>query len=696
MANQIKNYVLIFVLLATSCTENPGLRTRRASTKISDSVKDPSSSSDGRSTSSSATQTENPFSNSSLLDTILETGNAEIIHLIDPQTGTFKKKVTLEKNYAGYFYLSGLNITSLRSNIVKVRFTFGKNLEAIDVPATVGRAPGLTPQSDIEVLILDFSSRPLQNLRLLYDLYDYNDYRDDEGNETKDPVLDPYDNNLYCRGLRLEHDSTFEGTTTNSSCDEEGETCLYAYAKIIDNGLAEPSDREVTDTDNIVSIVPSLPQVATSDVGYQNESVSIRERRCLPDSISGSDFELFMMNSLTEGGGLTNSNLSYDSTIELHIDPTLEDSDGSNKLDYKYRGPYRSLDTSEWEIQVPSTGENGAVFSGQIPTGVFQEKFSGNDDYTGYKSYLFPRRGLLELRANVQHMSLASGSESFDDNFALEELLVSGDSSYMYGCNIRMSEFDEFSREGIQSCNITAKIEIVVLEDGNEVVLNTAIDTKLQVIRPSVKNYLGEEVLYTSMKSCSSSNLCASDECCFNNRCWHNSLVSQCKEEENIIGHLQVGEQCNTDLECSSFCCNPSSQVCGVHMKTYDEQVLCSKPPESSCVSKEFCRKENVVNCFIVTTGVDPLGNPECALRCYNVPTHGDCINNKCKTPSQPAIPVFDPENPNCEGARSPPTAQEVELDLLEGSTSSGSDSSSGSSSSSSGGTSGGDTSTEV
>ena len=213
----------------------------------------------------------------------------------------------------------------------------------------------------------------------------------------------------------------------------------------------------------------------------------------------------------------------------------------------------------------------------------------------------------------------------------------------MYGCSKRMSEFDEFSKEGIQSCNVTAKIEILALEDGNEFVMDTNIETKLQVIRRSVKNYLGEEVLYTSMKSCSSSSMCASDECCFNDRCWHNSLVSQCKENDDVFGYLQVGERCNTDLECSSFCCNPSSQVCRVHTNTSSEQVLCSKPPESSCISKEFCRKENIVNCFIVTTGIDPLGNPECALRCYNMPTHGDCINNKCSAPTQPTIPVFDP-----------------------------------------------------
>ena len=90
-------------------------------------------------------------------------------------------------------------------------------------------------------------------------------------------------------------------------------------------------------------------------------------------------------------------------------------------------------------------------------------------------------------------------------------------------------------------------------------------------------------------------------------------LVSQCKRKITSLGIYRWGD-CNTDLECSSFCCNPSSQVCGVHMKTYEDEVLCSKPPESSCVSKEFCRKENIVIVFIVTTGVDPLGNPECAF----------------------------------------------------------------------------------
>ena len=136
--------MLIIVSLLGSCIQNPSASRGRPRNNIEDETKlaNPNG---PDSNDNNATQTENPFKNSTLLDTILETGNAELIHVIDPRTGSFKKKVTIEKNYAGFFYLSGLNITSLRRNIVKVRFTFGHNLESIVVPATVGRAPGLTP-----------------------------------------------------------------------------------------------------------------------------------------------------------------------------------------------------------------------------------------------------------------------------------------------------------------------------------------------------------------------------------------------------------------------------------------------------------------------------------------------------------------------------------------------------------------------
>ena len=162
-----------------------------------------------------------------------------------------------------------------------------------------------------------------------------------------------------------------------------------------------------------------------------------------------------------EGLNLTGT-LSYDKNFKLSIDPTKA-STIDNQLQFTYRGPYRSLDTESWQINVPSTGGNGAVFSGNTPTGVFKSKFSGAGNLVGYDSYMFPRRAKMELKANVQHMSIGNESNPFSDTFSLNELLVSGETSYMYGCSKRMSEFDEFSKEGIQSCNVTAKIEILAM-----------------------------------------------------------------------------------------------------------------------------------------------------------------------------------------------------------------------------------------
>ena len=122
--------------------------------------------SSGESSARNAVPADSDDSEATITDIILEHGKAELMHLVDPVDGTFHKKVTVPKNYAGYFYLSGLNIASLRSRIVNVRFNFGREFESVTIPATVGRAPGLTPQTDIEVLILDMADRPFSQVRL--------------------------------------------------------------------------------------------------------------------------------------------------------------------------------------------------------------------------------------------------------------------------------------------------------------------------------------------------------------------------------------------------------------------------------------------------------------------------------------------------------------------------------------------------
>ena len=100
-----KNYLmtmLMIISLLGSCIQNPSASRGRPRGYIVDEAKQ-ANSNEIDSSNKNATQTENPFKNSTLLDTILETGNAELIHVIDPRTGAFKKKVTIEKNYAGFF-----------------------------------------------------------------------------------------------------------------------------------------------------------------------------------------------------------------------------------------------------------------------------------------------------------------------------------------------------------------------------------------------------------------------------------------------------------------------------------------------------------------------------------------------------------------------------------------------------------------
>lgn len=651
-------FILIISLILSSCLNkfDPGSRVEMKSSAQKEIV-DGKTSSGGN---TNAGPSENPLDKINT-DVSLENGKAELIHLIDPIAGTFHKKVTIPKNYNGFFYLSGLNITALNSYHVSVRFKFGRELEAIKIPATVSRAPGLTPQTDIQVLALDLKDRPFNKLRLLYDLYDYNDYRDESGIEVKEPTNDPYNKGLYCRGLRLEHDSTFEASSTNTKCDEAGERCLYSYAKVLDSGLYKRSDPE-DDSSEFVSIIPTEPQIDVSGVGYNLAPISLRELRCLPDSFSFTELSTSLSESIT--------------TMSVEM-PVLLDDEAGNEENYFFNGPFRGVGVESWEIKTNTAKTSSALFFpppalgstnyDNYPSGLF--KYNGNsttpfDPQTGFDSFLFPRRGRMDLSSEIEHLS----SSTIWGNIAKDSLVISGQTEMMYGCNIRVSNYDKYSNEGIQSCNITATIEIIATIDGEEVVVDDANDLKVQIIRESETNYEGREVLYTSMKSCSSSNSCASDECCFNDRCWHNSLVSQCLEDGNVVGNLQTGEGCNSDYQCSSLCCGEGTSVCEVHLNNDQDKVLCGKTPSQTCVSREYCSQTDIVHCFIVKTGTTPLGAVECALRCYNVPTFGDCIDGFCQAPSQPTVPIFDPENPDCSSAMDPPSADALELATLGGS----------------------------
>lgn len=572
-------------------------------------------------------------------------GRTELRFIVDPFSGTYKNKVTIPKNFTGDLYLSGLNVTALSDRIIRVRFNFGRELEPVIIPATIVRGSGITPQTDIEVLALSMDDRPFEEIRLLYNLFDYNDYRDENGNETLQPVSDPRDGNLFCRGLRLQHDPTFEGSSTNTLCDgvdgfgnPNDERCLYAYAKVVDTGL-------YTQTPSFGKI-PTEPQIDLTlgnGLGYNGDSLQNQLKKCLPDNINRENIEGVMgLNFPNPGSALLGQEIA-----------------GAGDYDI-YRGPFRPIGEWTWEIMA------GALFSEVSsttgPRGLFQHSMDGTVT-TGYRSFLFPRAGKMNLAAGVEHWSSAEpfGNPAVSANLRgardLQSLLTSGNTEYMDGCNLRVSNYNSFTNEGLSSCNVTGTIDIITTnpETGATEIIASSTDVKLQLIRPSITNFRGEEVLYSSMRTCSSSSACGTGECCFNSRCWSKELVSQCLEDVPVVGNRAVGEVCNSDFACSSLCCNQSTGTCGVHINTEDEQVLCSKAPGQQCVSKEYCRREFIPECFVVKTGTDNLGNQACALRCYNVPTFGNCRNGICTPPLAKPVPAFDPLNPDCSEAIDPP-----------------------------------------
>lgn len=646
LSAKMNNLVILFSLLFSSCMQNTGSpRSSRTSSSIANAAGKAAGggqSSDGK----------NAFCDSatcpsdSILNDILTEGEAELRHIIDPFDGTYKTKVTIPKNYKGFFYLSGINVTSLSNKIVKVRFKFGRELEPITLDATIGKAPGITPQTDIDLLIIDMNNQPFKDVRLIYDLFDYNDYRASTAAlvETLEPTEDPRNSGLYCRGLKLEHDPTFTATASNTKCDSSREKCHYSYAKILDAGL------HYSDGANYISLIPSKPQIDSVGTGYANLAASSNIDKCLPENISRESFNAVYFPAVVAGWFAGAGAISYDSDVTI------------GTTTYKYRGPYRAVTPTAWAISSSAIfGAPPATPTDNYPTGLFQYEYSAGLNI-GYHSFLFPRASKTSLRSNIQYFG-STDPFNLSGTYisrSLDYLVDSGTTKWMDGCNARVIKYDSYSNESVASCNVSATVELIYIDaNGAEVEIpNTKTNkVKLQLIRPSLTNFEGKDVLFSAMKTCSTSNSCGFDECCFNNRCWSKTLVSICPEDATAVGNHAIGQVCSSDFECSSLCCGSSAGTCQVHIRTTQESVLCSKSPGQQCVAKEWCREENVSKCFVVKTGLSPTGKQECALRCYNVPTHGDCIEGICKSPIPPQVPAFDPINPDCSKAITPPTS---------------------------------------
>jgi hypothetical protein len=571
----------------------------------------------------------------------------EIRHFVSPQTGSFVQKLTIPKNFSGMLYLSGLNMTSLADRHISVNFYFGHTREKVTVSGVVARAPGITPTTDIEVLILNMSSKPFENLRMLYELYDYNQYDFDQkdpddgtfavSEPTDGPKTSNLDEGLFCRALILDDDPTYRGST--GSCSSLDEMCLYAYAKVKDRGLQEMNE----DFDAGLTLYPTLPQIDHEGIGYYSDASESLVDRCLPD------------NPRFDDSGEYDPSAAYLFVSEsVFFDALGALITGSDDVDYTYLGPYKTTNKSLWQISSFATiGKYGLFLDTLDNSGdVAYEEF-------GINSLLFPRYIKRNLSANVEHLSNArpNGFKTilpFPSN---------GTSEWMDGCNERVTSLNAETNEHIGSCTASAIIEIVAKDPATgveEIVAGRGdggVEIKLQLVKASAINNEGLDVLYSNLNSCENSSSCGSNECCYNSKCWSKDLVSSCLEDNAATGNGPIGATCTTDYQCSSLCCNKSIGLCTVHDTTQDPQVLCSKPAGQQCISKEFCAQSVIQECFIVKTGVNNTGATTCALRCYNRLKHGDCKSGQCTPPLTPSVPIFNPADPNrCDAAIDPPS----------------------------------------
>ncbi len=576
----------------------------------------------------------------------------EIRHLVEPNittadyptyhtgtglsgAGSYVRKLTLPKNYAGHLYLGGLNIRSLGASHVKVRFSFGASRDYVDIPATVTRAPGITPNTDIDVLMMDLRHKPFNRFRLIYDLYDYRDYSDPDAV----PVDSNRDASLYCRALRLEDDHTFTGQGLCDGLAADGvtpldEKCLYTYAKVVDRGLVKIDGATRT------QVFPTLTQQDWSGSGYYNQTTSKLLNRCLPDKTVSVASPVTVVSGASAITGVPD--LSFTAFGAAGVLGTQN---------VEYRGPFMAVNAANWEI----TGD--AVFDpagfglfDSTPswpaTGTFAEKL---DEMHLYRSKLFPRFGELALNAGVQY--LATDFSALDTK-TVTTTPGAGATELVDGCSLRVSNPNP-NGEHIGSCTATAKIEVFATDSNDvEFLVAESKEVLLQLVRPTSISTAGTEYLFANFKHCATNSQCASGECCFNQRCWSDALVSQCLDDITPPDNLPVGVTCQNDLECSSFCCSSSTGRCAPHDTSIDPPVLCGKQDGEFCISKEWCKEHDVTECHVVWTGLtNDAGVPTCAKRCFPTKKNGDCRNGTCTPPPTPAF-VAPPANPtDCANA---------------------------------------------
>lgn len=607
-------YQIFILILLVSCIEEGSRRTSRSGSSEGSGGSKFDTNNNGSGASGGV-----DFGNTSSVTGV----KVELTHVIDPIDGNYSQKLSLPKNYRGEFYLAGINLESLAQSNLKLRFYFGQDDSMIEVPALLGKTVGLTNNAELDVLVLDFSSRPFEDIRLPYDLFDYNDYEFDGSTSSdalEDPVQDNRNSRLYCRGLNLQDDPSYIGV---GSCSQGTDQCLYSYAKIRDTNLYS----EASGSGLYIPTFSSKAQIdeSSSLTGYYSQSDAQLMKACLPD-------------------------IGFNPTISNNIGSVnFGDTFSVNGINRRYLGPYEPNNFSSWAIQ------EEAIFGAY---GVFKSYIDGaasTTDYearaiSGAESYLFPRYTQVDLGGGVQYIGTDAG-ENANETKSPQVLSSAGTTSWMDGCNARVRSFKPIVQEHIGSCNVTGRMELIATDWQTNVerVVEVNREIKLQLLTESLTNTDNEPVLGGSFSSCSSSSSCSSDSCCFNGRCWSKSIVSQCLDETQSSGNYPIGVSCSSDLQCSSLCCDQSNGRCAVHDNTLSPPQLCGKAAGQRCIARQWCRQYSKPRCKIVRTGP---GSLDCDVRCENVLVYGECQNGYCTAPSDFSYPNWNPTDPNrCDEA---------------------------------------------
>ena len=559
-----------------------------------------------------------------------------LLHIIDPYDGNYKSKVTISKNFSSVLMIAGLNLDQLKKESeIWVRMRFGKDLSPIELPALIASTPlpGLTSTATIDVIQVDLNRAPLASIKLLYHLYDYNQY------ETEDePVTDPFHGRLFCRALSLTHDPTFQQSSTTSTCSRPGAQCLYSYAQVYDQGPYN----------NGVGIIPTEKQFALNSSGiYGDDNMQQLSRKCLADNADdtftwGSTFTI-------PSSGVTG--------------PIIPNTSTGTNTSYEYRGPYRPSQTRDWQITggaVAKADNEGSFW------GLFERWQFPLDPATGFYSLKFPRAGRVKIRQNVEYIGLdTSPTVTSHLTRSLSSITPGEDmTQLMDGCNLRVHHWNRDTNEGIESCTVTALLEVGTKDPDTDqfLIVHNASDPrlKIQLVRKTSKSSLNpDDLIHFNFPTCSSNNDCGSDECCYNRRCWSNSIVSQCSYTPSSE-QLSIGQRCSNDLSCESICCAADTGRCSSHD---GQQSLCSKPVGTSCIADDFCAQITQTQYRKIKTGIAPkTGRITCAYRPFNVRVFARCIRSLgssqgfCQAPPHQPPPTFDPANVDCSDAQDPPT----------------------------------------